>query len=76
MIFGVLGILGLLAMRLAQPSVNLVPLPETIVLPDGESAQSVTYGPGWYLVVTTSQTILVFDAATGNIVQNVDLRGN
>ena len=64
MIAGILTITVLLVMRLgAEPPPP--PLPEDIALPEDARVLSVTYGPGWYLVVTTDGRGLVYDAAGG-----------
>ncbi len=71
MIVGVLTIVVLLVIRLngAPP---LPPLPARLELPAGSRASSVTSGPGWYLVVTQDQRILVF-SPTGRLLQDVPL---
>ncbi|WP_027260947.1 DUF6476 family protein [Sedimentitalea nanhaiensis] len=74
MIFGLLIIVGLLVMRFSQDSARKsLPLPETIALPDGLAAQAVTYGPGWYAVVTADQQILIYDANSGALRQTIQI---
>lgn len=48
-------------------------LPETVALPDGVRAEAVTFGAGWYAVVTDADTILIFDSATGALRQSVEI---
>ncbi len=49
-------------------------LPDTLELPEGATVQAVTKGQGWWAVVT-GDAILIFDAATGALRQQVDLEG-
>ncbi len=55
------------------PSGSAAPLPDAITLPEGTEAQTVTYGPGWYLVVTQAGEALVYDSTTGDLRQRVTL---
>ena len=48
-------------------------LPEAIRLPEGATPQAVTFGPGWVAVVAGGR-ILVYDAETGALVQDVALQ--
>ncbi len=74
MIFGLLIIVGLLVMRFSQDrSAGPPPLPDRIALPDGAAAQAVTYGRGWYAVVTTDARILIFDSIDGALRQTVQI---
>ena len=72
MILGLLTIVALLVIRLgtARP----LPLPAVIELPDGTVATAFTRGPDWYAVVTGNDEILIFDAATGQLRQSVEIR--
>ncbi len=71
MIAGMIAVVTLMILKLgATPA---PPLPDSIALPDGAKARSVTYGPGWYLVVTDQDRILVFDSQTGKLRQSVPL---
>lgn len=70
MIFGIVAIVVLLALRL-QRDTALPPLPATITLPTETTALAVTAGPGWYAVVTANDRILVFDAASGALRQDI-----
>lgn len=72
MIFGILAIVVLLALRLQRDDgVTLPVLPASIALPAGTSALAVTAGPGWYAVVTADSRMLVFDAANGHLLQDI-----
>ncbi len=69
MIAGVITIVALLVTRLQGGAV--LPLPESIALPDGARAQAVTAGADWFAVVTTDNRILIFDRLTGSLRQEV-----
>lgn len=71
MILGVVAIVALLVIRLQAPGPAALPLPETIVLPEGAAARAFTQGSDWYAVVTDRDEILVFDRATGALRQRV-----
>ncbi|MEI4486730.1 DUF6476 family protein [Frigidibacter sp. MR17.14] len=72
MIVGLLAIVALLVIRFS--SAPEVPrLPEAVVLPDDAKAKAVTFGTGWYAVVTDQDEILVFDAGSGEITQRVKI---
>lgn len=74
MIFGIIAIVVLLALRLQRgDAVALPPLPATITLPAGTTAVAVTAGPGWYAVVTEANRLLVFDAASGALRQDIPI---
>ena len=68
LIFGILAIVGLLAVRLSAVGGG-VELPAEIALPVGETAGAVTFGGDWLAVVTTDrdgrQRIRVLDRASG-----------
>ncbi len=68
LIFGMIAIVALLAVRLSATSPP-VALPPEIRLPAGETAGAVTLGGDWLAVVTTDaagrQRIRVLDRATG-----------
>lgn len=70
MIGGVLLIIVLIVIRFydSPPS-----LPQTIELPDGASATAFTQGDGWYAVVTSDNTILIFDRITGKLRQSITI---
>lgn len=71
MIGGLLLLVGLFVIRFQTPPD--LPLPEEIVLPEGATLVSVTYTPDLLLVVTDAQTLLVFDALTGDLRKTLDL---
>jgi hypothetical protein len=71
MILGVVAIVALLVIRLQPPAPASLPMPETIVLPEGATARAVTQGTDWYAVVTDADEILIFDRATGALRQRV-----
>ncbi|MEM6635647.1 MAG: DUF6476 family protein [Pseudomonadota bacterium] len=70
MILGVLAIVALLVIRLQAPSAP-PPWPDQISLPDGVRPLAVTRGDDWYAVVTDDRRILILDAATGALRQEV-----
>jgi hypothetical protein len=67
MILGIVSVVVLMALRLNQPPPPR--LPAEITLPDGVTAHAVTFGPGWYAVITRNGEILVFDADDGSLRQ-------
>lgn len=73
MILGLIAIITLFVIRFSSPREAAVRLPETITLPEGMTARAVTYGTGWYAVVTTGDEILIYDAKTGRLTQRVTI---
>lgn len=71
MILGIAAVVGLLILRLSTPPRPT--LPEAVTLPDGVRANAVTFGAGWYAVVTDADTILIFDSASGKLRQSVTI---
>ncbi len=72
MIGGLVVVISLLVIRLSgDPAIPS--LPDHIALPDGASAQAVTFGDGWVALVTTDSRILVFDAQSGALRQSLTL---
>lgn len=74
MILGFLLLIGLLVTRF--PTMNApvsFDFPENITLPDGATAQNFTRGADWIAIVTTDNEILIFDAATGELRQTVEI---
>lgn len=71
MILGLLVIVGLFVMRFGQTT--RVDLPAEVTLPGGATATAVTYGEGWYAVVTDAPEILIFDRVTGQLKQTVPI---
>jgi hypothetical protein len=76
MILGIATIVVLLFIRFSgeTPAQSAVTLPDQIELPDGVAARAVTFGDGWYAVVTDGNNILIFDQATGELRQSVEIR--
>lgn len=72
MICGLLVIIGLFVTRLGVTQ-SAMPLPETITLPDGATAQAFTQAADWYAVVTTGNQILIYSRETGKLRQTVTL---
>jgi len=70
MIAGVILITSLIVIRFNQ---SAAPLPDTIILPNGGSATSFTQARTWYAVVTESDEILIFDRASGQLVQTIQI---
>ena len=58
---GMIAIVALLWFRLGQPV--LPQLPESIALPDGATAQAVTFARDWIVVVTDAGEVLLYDRA-------------
>ena len=48
-------------------------MPDVITLPDGTTPTAFTRGDGWYAVVTSDNTILVFDQETGILRQTIKI---
>ncbi len=47
--------------------------PDKITLPDGVTATAYTVGNGWYAIVTEENHILIYDAATGGLRQDITI---
>src|SRR6056297_540528 len=73
MIVGVLVIVGLLVTRLQRDETPAPALPAEITLPGGATARAVTWGGDWYAVVTGDDRILIYDRASGEMRQTVDI---
>jgi len=71
MIVGVIVVVALLVIRMPQVMRAGPSLPADIELPAGTTAAAVTFGRGWYAIVTTDDRILIFDSASGNVRQDV-----
>ncbi|MEC3859993.1 DUF6476 family protein [Mesobacterium sp. TK19101] len=71
MIAGIVIIVGLIWSRYSGPA---VPMPEVITLPAGTTATAFTRGAGWYAVVTADNRILIFDADSGALTQEIALQ--
>ncbi|UWQ13264.1 hypothetical protein K3556_09850 [Aliiroseovarius sp. M344] len=75
-IVGLVVLVGVVVMRFSQSTpdpVTAPALPDQITLPDGHKALAVTIGPDWYLVVTDKERVLVFDTASGDLLNSIDL---
>ncbi len=70
MILGITAIVVLMFMRLSQTGPNL---PNTLTLPAGATASAYTAGQGWLAVVTDQNQILIYDSATGKLIQQVQV---
>lgn len=68
LILGVISVVGLLVIRLSQLTPP-PPLPASVALPAGETAEALTLGDDWIAVVTRdaqgTERIRVLDRATG-----------
>ena len=71
MIVGVIVVVAVLVIRMPQAMRAGPSLPGDITLPAGTRAAAVTFGRGWYGVVTSDDRFLVFDSATGELRQEV-----
>ncbi len=72
MILGLLTMIVLFVIRLGPGSATVVPLPDTIVLPEGAKALSVAWGSDHYVVVTADKRVLIFDA-DGQLTKTVEI---
>ena len=55
------------------PGGDGVSLPDQVTLPEGVRARAITMGEGWYAVVTDDDQIMIFDHASGELRQNVEI---
>lgn len=55
------------------PGGDGVALPDQVTLPEGVRASAVTMGADWYAVVTDEDRILIFDRASGELRQSVEI---
>lgn len=62
MILGLITIMALLVIRLQAVERPAPVLPEAVSLPEGVTPEAITFGRGWYAVVTSDDRILIFDA--------------
>ncbi|MBD3662543.1 DUF6476 family protein [Sulfitobacter aestuariivivens] len=70
MICGLLVIIGLFVTRLGPTQTVM---PPNITLPDGTKASAYTVGSDWYAIVTTDDTILIYDRASGAVRQTITI---
>ena len=73
MIIGVITIVALIVTRMPGAMRASLPMPEQITLPDGAKAQAFTQGDAWYAVVTTDDRILIYNRASGALMQEITL---
>ena len=71
MTLGIMAIVALLALRLPGTA-PAPPLPETIALPDGLTAEAVTLGRD-FIAVVAGDEILIYDRDGGRLRQRVTL---
>jgi len=69
----ILGFLVLIAALVIRLNSDPLPLPERISLPDGVSAVAFTQGSDWFAVVTSDDRILIYDRATSQLRQTVQV---
>jgi len=72
MIVGLVVMIGLFVIRFWGGGPELT-LPDTITLPDGQTATAFTQGADWYGIVTNQNQILIYDRATGDLRQTVTI---
>ena len=75
-IVGLVVLVGVVVMRFSQTTPQQtapVALPDQITLPDGVSADAVTFGADWIAIVSGNE-ILVFDKDSGDILKRVAIR--
>ncbi|GGG62585.1 hypothetical protein GCM10011415_06130 [Salipiger pallidus] len=68
------GLLTILAVIVIQFRNARAPLPEVITLPSGATASAYTQGSDWYAVVTNDDRILIFDRASGDLRQEMQVQ--
>lgn len=69
----ILGFLVLIAALVIRLNSDPLPLPDRISLPDGVSAIAFTQGTDWFAVVTSDDRILIYDRATSQLRQTVQV---
>ena len=69
MIAGLLVLIVLFVTRFPDPKPTL---PDTVTLPDGVAAQAITFGPGWYAIVTDDNRILIYEQSNGELRQSIE----
>ena len=74
MIAGIVTIVAVVVLRFPGPGgQHAIALPEAITLPPGMEAQVFTRGPDWF-AVADAQQIAIFDAASGTLLQRIEIR--
>ncbi len=74
MIIGLITIVTLLVIRLPSATAARPVLPETVAMPAGLAAETITMGRGWVGVVATGaagEEFLIFDGKTGALRQRI-----
>jgi len=77
MILGLVTIVTLIVIRVPNvisTSVDPLPLPDSITLPDGSQADSFTQGADWYAVVTKDGVILIFNRDDSSLRQSIKIK--
>jgi len=69
----ILGFLVLIAALVIRLNSDPLPLPDRISLPAGVSAVAFTQGSDWFAVVTSDDRILIYDRATSQLRQTVQI---
>lgn len=72
MILGFLTIVALIVMRFNEFG-QTVGLPDTITLPEGETAATFTQGDDWFAIVTDDDEILIYGRASGLLRQRIQI---
>ncbi len=70
MIGGVITVVALLVTRMPDFQRPLPVLPASVQLPEGATAAAITFGPGWFGVVTNRGRMLVY-GADGALIREV-----
>ncbi|MFY0690840.1 MAG: hypothetical protein JXR14_02850 [Paracoccaceae bacterium] len=76
MIIGLVVLIALIVIRLQTPAADsgaTLSLPDSITLPEGQSATAFTRGTDWYAIVTADDTLLIFDAQTGALRKTIQI---
>jgi len=74
MIGGVLTVVGLLVMQFG--AMRDIPLPDSVVLPNGAEAVAFTQGSDWFAVVTEGDEILIYSRGTGALRQRIEIQSD
>ncbi|MEP4194077.1 MAG: DUF6476 family protein [Aliishimia sp.] len=74
MILGMITVVAVLVLRFNQSAPDQVTFPKEIALPDGVIATAFTKGTGWYAVVTSNDSILIYDAKSGELRQTIEVK--
>ncbi|KPN62223.1 hypothetical protein SAMN04488527_10542 [Aliiroseovarius crassostreae] len=70
-IIGLIVLITVIVMRVQE--IPTIPLPDLIPLPDGAQAVSFTQAGDWYAVITDANQILIFDRASGDLRQTIQV---